>query len=254
VLPEVTAIIQARMASTRLPGKVLMEVMGRPLLSYQIERLRFSKMIGKIIIATTAKKEDDAIVELCQKEDIVSYRGSEDDVLDRYYQAAKKYKANHIMRLTGDCPLLDPLVCEQVVEKYFNSNVDFVHTGSTFAEGVDSEVFSFKALEKAWNSARLRSEREHCTLYLHNHPEIFQKITLQNKTDDKMYRFCVDQHKDFLVVSAVMEQLYRGNKVHFMTCDIKAFLDSHLDIYRLNANIVRNEGLVRSLQEDKNFV
>ena len=250
---KTTAIIQARMSSTRLPGKVLMEVMGRPLLSYQIARLRFSKRIDEIIIATTMNKEDDTIAELAHKEGLKVFRGSEDDVLDRYYQAAKEYSTEHIMRLTGDCPLIDPDICDRIIKVYFNSGADYVHTGESFAEGLDCGIISFKTLSAAWHEARLKSEREHVTLYLRNHPEKFFIITTENETDDSNYRITVDEQNDFFVVKAILENLYEGTKNYFTIKEIKSFLDNHPEIYKLNADIVRNEGLLNNLLEDNNI-
>jgi len=247
---KVTAVIQARMSSARLSGKVLMEVMGRPLLSYQIERLRFSKRIFDIIIATTINKEDDSIAELAKKEGLQVYRGSEDDVLDRYYQAAKEYNAEHIMRLTADCPLIDPAICDQVAEYYISSKLDYVRTGKTFAEGLDCELFSFRALEKAWKNAQLKSEREHVTLYFRNHPELFQFKQLGCETDDSKYRITVDQEEDYLVVKAIIENLYSRNDEYFKIEEIKSFLEANPNIFAINRNITRNEGLVKSLDED----
>ena len=248
---KVTAIIQARINSTRLPGKVMMEVMGRPLLRYQIERLRFSKMIDKIIIATTTNKEDDPIVELCQNENIIFYRGSEDDVLDRYYQAAKKYNVNHIMRLTADCPLIDPRVCDFVAEKYISMYPDYVHTGQSFCEGIGCEVFNFYLLEKMWKNARLKSEREHVTLYAKNHWDELNCITLENEIDDSKYRITVDEKRDFLVVKALLENLYSKDKKPFSVNDIKGYFKVHPEIYELNAGIIRDEGLLKSLKADE---
>ena len=228
-----------------------MEVMGRPLLSYQIERLRFSKRIDEIIIATTINKEDDSIAELAQKEGLKVYRGSENDVLDRYYQAAKEYNAELIMRLTADCPLIDPAVCDQVADYYFNSKLDYVYTGETYAEGLDCEIFSFTVLENAWKKAQLKSEREHVTLYFHNHPELFAIKTVENETDDSKYRITVDQEEDYLVVKAIIENLYAKNNEYFTIAEIKSFLETHPDIYSLNAGIIRNEGLLNSIREDK---
>jgi len=245
---KVTAIIQARMTSTRLPGKVLMEVMGRPLLSYQIERLRFSKMIGNIIIATTTNKEDDPIIELTQKEQLNFYRGSEDDVLDRYYQTAKEYNVKHIMRLTADCPLIAPNVCDSIANTYFESDIDYIHTGKTFAEGLDCEIVGFMTLTKAWLEAKLKSEREHVTLYIRNHPELFKTMVKGNERDDSRYRITVDEKEDFIVVKTILENLYKGNNKYFTVREIKSFLDMHPEIYKLNADIIRNEGLLKSLQ------
>ncbi len=248
---KVTAIIQARMTSTRLPGKVLMEVMGRPLLSYQIERLRFSKMIDKIIIATTVNKEDDPIVELAQKEGLDFYRGSEDDVLDRYYQTAKKYNAAHIMRLTADCPLIDPDICDSIADVYFESGVNYIRTGKTFAEGLDCEVIGLRTLTKAWLEAKLKFEREHVTLYIRNHPELFKTMVKENDLDDSRYRITVDEEKDFIVVKTILENLYKDEKNYFSIGGIKNFFEENSDIYQLNTGIIRNEGLLKSLQNDK---
>jgi len=248
---KVTAIIQARMTSTRLPGKVLMEVMGRPLLSYQIERLRFSKRIDEIIIATTTNKEDDPISEVAQKEKLNFYRGSENNVLDRYYQAAKKYNATHIMRLTADCPLIAPDICDSIADAYFENGVDYIRTGETFAEGLDCEIVGFKALTKAWLEAESKSEREHVTLYIRNHPELFKTMVKENETDDSRYRITVDEEEDFLVVRTILENLYKGNDSYFTVREIKSYLDSHLEVYKLNSDIIRNEGLLKSLSEDK---
>ena len=247
---KVTAIIQARMTSTRLPGKVLMEVMGRPLLSYQIERLRFSKRIDVIIIATTTNKEDDPIVELTREEGLKVFRGSEDDVLDRYYQAAKKYNVKHIMRLTADCPLIQPGICDRIASMYFQMGCDYLRTGPTFAEGLDCEIFSFSALEKAWKNAQLQSEREHVTLYFSNHPELFEIKTVENETDDSRYRITVDEEEDYLVVKAIIENLYSGNEEYINIEEIKTFLESNPQIYAINKHVTRNEGLLKSLDED----
>lgn len=247
---KVTAIIQARVNSNRFPGKVLMEVMKRPLLSYEIERLRFSKTISEIIIATTVNKEDDSVEELALKEGLKFYRGSEDDVLDRYYQTAKKYNVRHIMRITADCPLLQPDICDQMVEVYFNSGADYVRTGETFAEGLDCEIINFSALSQAWQEAKLQSEREHVTVYIRNHPEKFQIITVENEINDSRYRITVDEREDFLVVKAILENLYKGQNHYFVIMEIKAFLDSHPEIYKLNSHILRNEGYIRSIKNE----
>ena len=248
---KVDAIIQARMTSTRLPGKVLMEVMGRPLLSFQIERLRFSKMIDSIIIATTTNKEDDRISELAIKEGLNIYRGSEGDVLDRYYLAAKEYKVKHIMRLTADCPLIASEVIDSIASTYFESGVDYIRTGETFAEGLDCEIIGFRALAKAWLKAKLESEREHVTLYIRNHPEFFKTIVEENVTDDSRYRITVDEEEDFIVVKTILENLYKDEKIYFSIGEIKNFLNENPDTYQLNRKIIRNEGLLKSQQNDK---
>lgn len=248
----VGAIIQARMTSSRLPGKILIKIMDRPIISYLFERLRFCNCIDEIILATTTNEADDALISFVEKEKILTYRGSEDDVLDRYYQTARKYQVDHIVRITADCPLIDFELCDKIVKIYQKSEVDFAYLGPTFAEGLDCAIFSFKALEKAWNEARLKSEREHVTPYLHNHPEFFRKVEVHNETDDSHYRITVDEESDFQVVKAIISNLYKEGEKPFLTSDIKKFLNAHPSISQLNAHIIRNEGLLKSLKEDKN--
>ncbi|MCX5815839.1 MAG: glycosyltransferase family protein [Proteobacteria bacterium] len=246
----IAAIVQARMASSRLPGKVLKEVMGKPLLAYLIERLSFSKLLDKIILATTTNKEDDDIISFAVKEKILFYRGSENDVLDRYYKAAKEFQIGHIVRITSDCPLIDPYLCDKMISVCLNAKTDYVYTGPTFAEGLDCEVLSFKALEKAWKESILKSEREHVTFYIYNHPELFNHIVLHNETDDSKYRFTVDEPEDYAVVKKIIEKLYRKGLKPFPASEIKDFLDKNPDIFSLNARILRNEGLLKSKSED----
>jgi len=248
---DITAIIQARMTSTRLPAKILMEVMGRPLLSYLIEQLGHSRHLSDIIIATTTGTEDDPVSDLAKQEGLKVYRGSEHDVLERYYQAAREFGIGHIMRITADCPLMQPNICDWVADVYTNSRCDYARTGESFAEGVDCEVFRREALNKAWKEAKLTSEREHVTLYFRNHPEIFKIMTIDNESDDSRYRITVDEKEDFQVVQAILENLYRRSKPYIKIDDIKAFLDSHPEIYSINAHIIRNEGIIKTLQDGK---
>lgn len=246
----IAAIVQARMTSSRLPGKVLKEIMGTPILAYLIERLTFSKLIDKIILATTTNKEDDDIASFAVREKIPCYRGSENDVLDRYYQAAAKFDISHIVRITGDCPLVDPYLCDKMIGECLNAKAGYVYMGPSFAEGLDCEVLSFSALEKAWKDSVLKSEREHVTLYIYNHPELFNHIVLHNETDDSKYRITIDEPEDYAVVKLIIEKLYRKGLQPFSTAEIKDFLDKNPDILSLSAHIVRNEGLLKSLKED----
>jgi spore coat polysaccharide biosynthesis protein SpsF (cytidylyltransferase family) len=245
---NVTAIVQARMGSTRLPGKVLMEVDGKPLLGYLIERLSMAKRIDKIVVATSVLSHDAPIEEFCRAENIACFRGSEDDVLDRYYQAAKRVHAQNIMRITGDCPLLEPGVCDRCVDAFFDRKVDYLHTDSSFAEGLDCEIFSADALSTSWNEASLLSEREHVTLFIRNHPEMFTMGSLHNDVDDSMIRITVDCREDFEVVKHIILSTGHEN----ITIEyIRNFLRENPAIAELNSSIVRNEGLVKSLQNDK---
>jgi spore coat polysaccharide biosynthesis protein SpsF len=205
----IATIVQARMTSTRLPGKVLKEVMGRPLLSYLIERLRFCRFSGKIILATTTNEEDNAIALLAKREKLAVYRGSENDVLDRYYKTAKEFRVDHVIRITSDCPLLDPRVTDLVVSHYLEGKYDYVSNvlARRYPDGLDTEVFSFQALEKTWQEAKLPSEREHVTPYIYKHPELFRLSGVRkNGKDLSWMRWTVDTAEDFEFVSKIFSE------------------------------------------------
>jgi len=246
-METVVAILQARMGSTRLPGKVLRQVLGRPLLWYEIERLRRCRAIDKIVLATSDQPADNPLAEFGREMGLDVYRGAENDVLDRYTQAARLHDAGHIMRVTGDCPLIDPDICTRVVQRYFDTGADYVVTSQEFAEGLDCEVFSRRMLELAWAEARLGSEREHVTLFFHNNADRFQLHELENGRDDSWCRITVDEPEDFELVRNVLEALYPklGPEMNFD--DVRKYLDEHPEIQAINKHIVRNQGLALSL-------
>ena len=154
IMGKVVAIVQARMGSTRLPGKVLMDISGWSMLWHVVNRVRQAKWVDKVVVATSGSVSDDPVATLCEQEGIPCFRGSEDDVLDRYYQAAKWIGANVIVRITADCPLIDPYVVDDVVKHYVDGDYDYVSNTAppTFPDGLDIEVFSFEALERAWHA------------------------------------------------------------------------------------------------------
>lgn len=237
----IAAIIQARMSSRRLPGKVLKEVLGKPLLFYLINQLRKANNVEKIIISTSENLSNDPIVEFCKKESILYYRGSENDVLRRIYDTALYFKIDNIIRITGDCPLIDPKAIDFAVDYFMKNKYDYVFLGLTFADGICCDVFSFNALKIAFEKAKLKAEREHVTPYFHNNPDVFNNFCLENKTDDSRYRIVVDKPEDFEVIKAVIEGLSKKGESPFCVEDIKKFLNENPDIYNLNKNIVRNE-------------
>jgi len=239
------------MASSRLPGKVLMPVLGKPLLYYLTEQLRAVAAIKKIIIATTDRPADDAVAAFCNQESLACFRGSEDDVLERFYLAARQHGADPVLRFTADCPLLDHQVLEKLIEYFFETSCDYAHLASTFAEGICCDMFSFRALEAAHKNACLQSEREHVTPYFHSNPALFKKSILANTTDDSAYRFTVDEPEDFEVVKAIIETFYGRGMRLFSADSIKRFLDDNPAICSKNAHIVRDEGLLKSLQADR---
>lgn len=250
---HVVAIVQARMSSTRLPGKVMREVLGKPLLWYLINRLKGAELIDKIVIATTDKEKDKPILRLARELDIDSFAGSEDDVLDRYYQAAKEYNAEVVVRITADCPLIDPELVDRIIGYYLENEdkLDYVNNGLSFPDGVlETEVFSFASLEKAWHEARLASEREHVSPYIWKTPGIFRIATIENEEDLSHMRLVVDDEKDFQLVSEIFRNLYKEGEI-FHLKDIVSFLNKNPELLELNKRTIRNEGYLKSLAEDR---
>lgn len=246
----ILAIVQARMSSCRLPGKVMKKIMGKPMIGYLLDRLSLAKHVDKIVLATSVLPENDELARYVRTKGIDVYRGNENDVLDRFYRAAKQYTPYGVMRITGDCPLLDPNLCDLLIETFEKEKLDYIHTGPTFAEGLDCEVLTFLALEKIWEEASLKSEREHVTLFVHNHPQLFKKRTLVNASDDSRYRFSVDEEADFEVVARFLESIGKKLKKDYTVFDVKSFFDLNPQIARLNEHIKRNKGLKRSLLND----
>ncbi len=247
----IAAIIQARMGSSRLPGKVMKEILGKPVLWHLINRLRCSQLIDKIVIATTDEAEDEPILGLAQEMGIDSFAGSEEDVLDRYYQVAKKYGAEVVVRITADCPLIDPEITDRIIKHYLDNRdkLDYAHTGLSFPDGLDTEIFSFNALETAWHEATLASEREHVTPYIKKSGK-FRIDTVQCEEDLSHMRWVVDEEKDFQLVTEILKALYKEGKIFHMK-DILDFLSKRPELLELNKNTVRNEGYLKSLAEDK---
>jgi spore coat polysaccharide biosynthesis protein SpsF (cytidylyltransferase family) len=251
---KTVAIIQARFNSSRLPGKVLMEVKNKPLLLHMYERVIASNEIDQVIIATSNQKSDEGIIEFCKLNKIEYFCGSLDDVLDRYYQAAKITNANLVVRLTGDCPIIDPKVIDSVINIYKNENYDFVANtappeGLTYPEGMDVEVFSMSALEEAWNNAKKPSEREHVTFYFWKNLDKFKCFRADLTYNYSHYRLTVDYLEDFVVVSSIIEKLYSREHIFSME-DILRFLDLNPEIYEINNNIESFSGWNESLAKD----
>ncbi len=249
---SVIAIIQARMGSTRLPKKILKRIQGRTVLEHVIDRTRAAKKVDDVIVAATTRKEDSKIVRLCAELDISTFCGSEDDVLDRYYQAARLFKAEYIVRITSDCPLIDPKVIDDVITLYFGKNANYATNllPETFPDGEDVEVFSFNALRIAWENAKLVSEREHVTPFIRNNPNVFKIVNLECEFDLSAKRWTVDEPEDFEFVKIVYENLYCKNPLFGME-EILSFLKEHPEIERINDHIIRNEGYLKSLREDR---
>lgn len=251
---ETLAIIQARMSSTRLPGKVMMPVMGRPLIEYQIERVLRAKTVDKLVLATTSNEDDDVLEGLCRKLNVACFRGSRDNVLERFYLAASEYAPKNVVRLTGDCPLSDPEIIDDVVGYYLGSGYDYVSNNLTacFPDGLDVEVFKFRALEESFIKAVLPSHLEHVTLYIRQN-DIFSACQFPANCEYSGYRWTVDEPEDFEVVRHIIEALYSRN-AEFDWLDVLHFIESRHDVVKINKRFLRNEGLIKSIELDKEYI
>lgn len=241
---RVVLIMQARMGAARLPGKPLKTVMGKPLLAYQLERLQRATTIDQIVVATTTNPQDHQIVDFCRVFPVACFRGSEHDVLDRYYQAAKHFDADVVVRVTADCPLIDPVVLDQVIGLYFNHIPPYDYVSNslerTYPRGLDAEVFSFKALEKAAKEAIDPEEREHVTPYFYRHPEKFSLGCLKNDIDESHHRWTVDTAEDLELVTRIFEALYSEN-TQFQMKDVLQLLKQHPEWVAINAHILQKQ-------------
>lgn len=254
-MARTVAVIQARIGSTRLPGKILKPVLGEPMLARMIERVKCAKSIDAIIVATTDTPEDDATAELAKKCGVAIFRGSEKDVLNRFYRAAKEARADIVLRLTGDCPLMDPGVIDLVVNHFKEAHgaIDYCGTPRNYPEGLDTEIFTFAALEEAAHEAKLPSEREHVTPYIKNHPERFTYDSWrEGEGDNSSMHWSVDTQADFDFVTNIFEQLYPKNP-SFNKDDVLSLLREHPELLDINRGGTGYEGLTKSLKEDEAF-
>lgn len=235
------AILQARLSSTRLPGKVLLPILGIPMLLRQIERINRATTIDKLIVATSVDKSDDPLEAALRTSGIPCFRGNLADVLDRFYKAALPYKPAHVVRLTGDCPLADPQVIDTIVAEHIAGRFDYTSNTitPTYPDGLDAEVVTFAALETGWRAADLQTQREHVTPFFKDHPDLFSLGDIRQPTDQSAMRWTVDTAEDFAVVRAVYEQLYPDNP-RFTTADVIRLLAERPELSAGNAGQMRD--------------
>lgn len=247
----ILAILQARTSSRRFPGKVLKPVLGRPMLELQIERLRRARRMDRLVVATSDDGSDDAIAALCGSIGIDCFRGSLEDVLDRFYHAARLLAPRTVVRLTGDCPLADPAVIDQLIDLHATGGYDYSSNTLTrsYPDGLDAEVMQMHSLEAVWREAELPSEREHVTPFIYHHPERFRLGSLAQPTDLSHLRWVVDEPADLAFISAVYAALY-PDKPAFETADVLALLARRSDIAAMMGQAPANEGYQRSLAAD----
>lgn len=238
----ITAIIQARVSSTRLPGKVLENFSGNTLLGHIINRLAYSKYISNIIVATTTNPADDALVEWLELNKVSYFRGNESDVLNRYFEAAKKFNASHIARITSDDPFKDPEIIDAVASLYLEESLDFAFNNKppSFAEGLDTEIFSFRALSLAEENAKDPFEREHVTQFFYRNPEKFKQKNLLSPIDFSQFRWTIDTLEDMTMAKVVYEALYKPGKI-FLTNEILSLIESRPEIAQINQGVKRSD-------------
>ncbi len=235
---KIVAIIQARMTSSRLPGKVLKEIAGVPMIAHVINRVSKARFVDQVIIATTDDPADDLIEKFCNESGYTCFRGHPFDVLDRYYQAALSYQANIIVRITADCPLINADLIDHLIMSFIETNVDFAANRlpppwkRTFPIGLDIEIVGLKALEKAWKEASLPYEREHVLPYLYDQPNRFKILLMQHEPDYGNKRWTVDTPEDLELLNQIFNQF--SPRIDFSWLEVIKVIDQIPDLEKIN--------------------
>lgn len=241
---KVVCIVQARMGSNRLSGKVLKKIKGKSMILHIVERLSHCITLDQVVVATTTEEQDDLLCRLLELENIDYYRGSEEDVLDRYIKTAKKFNADIIVRITADCPLIHPKLIDDVVTEFKTGKYDYISPKSELGliRGLDTEVFSFRALEKIDELAKEYKYREHVTLYIYRHPEEFNIgiFPIPNILNNPAMRLCVDEIDDFILIEYIYNRLYKENQI-INIHDVIKLLNDNPELSEINANVKQSK-------------
>lgn len=234
---NIVAIIQARMRSSRLPAKVMMEIAGEPMLAHVINRVRRASMPSKVIVATSTRSEDDVIQDLCNSRGVPIFRGSELDVLDRYYQASREYAADVVIRITSDCPLIEPEVLDRVVNAFLAARPDYASNTivRSYPRGLDVEVVGIASLMRAWSEAAKAHQRAHVTPYFYENPTLFQCLNVADEFEHSVHRWTVDTSEDLAFVRAIYARL--GPTDIFGWRDVLALLTREPELLNLNRSV-----------------
>ena len=236
---KIVAIIQARMGSSRLPQKVLMDLGGATVLDRVLNRLERSRMIQELLVATTTEPADDAIVEHCERTGWKVFRGSEQDVLDRYYQAAKYMHADVVVRITSDCPVIDPEVTDATIRAFLDRGADYASNirVRTYPRGLDTEVMTVQALERAWRESTKPYQREHVTPYIYENPGEFKLHGIENDTDCSQHRWTVDTPEDLQLLQAIYRRF--GGRDDFGWREVLELVESDPSLSDINRHIAQ---------------
>jgi len=248
---KITVIIEARTGSSRLPNKVVAEIEGKPMIFYVIDRIKQIKSVEQIILATTQEENDKILTEIAKQNSIGSFVGDSIDVLDRGYQCALQNNADPIIRITGDCPLIDPDIVEEMLEFYLKNNYDYVSNriNPKYPDGLDVEIYSFNTLQMAAQNAKWSSERELVTTYITKNPKNFKIFSYENQEDLSEYRWTVDEQKDLEFIRKIYSIM--KPKTNFSMKEIIEILSKNSELLKINAGIMRNEGHLKLYDNDK---
>mgnify|MGYP003951282613 FL=1 len=248
---KITVIIEARTGSSRLPNKVVAEIEGKPMIFYVIDRIKQIKSVEQIILATTQEENDRILTEIAKQNSIGSFVGDSIDVLDRDYQCALQNNADPIIRITGDCPLIDPDIVEEMLEFYLKNNYDYVSNriNPKYPDGLDVEIYSFNTLQMAAQNAKWSSERELVTTYITKNPKNFKIFSYENQEDLSEYRWTVDEQKDLEFIRKIYSIM--KPKTNFSMKEIIEILSKNSELLKINAGIMRNEGHLKLYDNDK---
>lgn len=235
-MKKIAVIMQARMGSTRLPGKIMKKIMGKPMIEYVLERISKSNFINDIIVATSNDPNNQGLIQFLKSKGIKYYMGDEEDVLGRYYLAAKKFRVKNIVRITADCPLVDPQIVDNTVSKYFEDQVDYTSNifPRSFPKGLDTEVFSFKALEKAYFESTLKYDREHVTSYIRE-SENFNISNYSIEKDYSSVRLTVDWKEDFILIDKIFN-FFKPN-IFFNWLEVISIMDKNPKLLEINKHL-----------------
>jgi spore coat polysaccharide biosynthesis protein SpsF len=253
--PLIAVIVQARMGSTRLPGKVLKKILGEPMLWHLVNRVKKSRYVDTLIIAATEDKKDDAIEIFANEYHLGIYRGSEKDIVDRYYNAARKYNADIVVRIWGDCPLIDPEIIDKTIEQFLSYKAEYANNSNppTFPFGMTIEIYSFNTLERIWKETRDPFFREYPFEYIYANKESFKTVYVKNDVDLSDIHLTVDYIEDFELITKIFEDLYSEHMVFNMK-DILELIDKHPGLRVMNKEMKRNIEYTKELKERQKLI
>jgi len=249
---KIVALLQARTDSTRLPGKVLKTLLGKPMIIQELIRVKRSKTINELVLLTSAESSDDELASVVSDFGFSVFRGSKDNVLERFYQCAQKLKLENndiIVRLTGDCPVHDAVIIDELINAFLESDLDYIANcvNPIYPDGLDAEVFTSGALKEAYSGAKKLSEKEHVTPYIRD-SGLFKTADLKSASIHPEWRLTVDEPADFIVIENIYNH-FDNNEFTFSA--VVSYIESNPEIIEINSTIKRNEGYLKSLNEDK---